>query len=122
MDWFAWENSEQGDRCVALEFAHKPVMVAEVLGALAPMSGGRYADGTLGGAGHAAAILEASSPDGKLVGCDRDGAAIEAAERRLAAYAGRFEIRQGNFSELAEWVEPGSCDGALLDLGVSSPQ
>ena len=57
-----------------------------------------------------------------MCGCDRDGAAIEAARQRLAEFAGRFEIRQGNFAELADWVAPGSCDGVLLDLGVSSPQ
>jgi len=97
-------------------------MPAEVLATLRPKPGGRWADGTLGGAGHAAAILGASSPDGWLYGCDRDGAAIEAASRRLAEYAGRFELRRGNFAELAEWIPPGSCDGVLLDLGVSSPQ
>jgi len=97
-------------------------MMAEVLAALNPQPGRRYADGTLGGAGHAAAILAASSPSGWLCGCDRDGAAIEAARRRLAEFAGRFEARQGNFSELADWVPAGSCDGVLLDLGVSSSQ
>jgi 16S rRNA (cytosine1402-N4)-methyltransferase len=105
-------------------FIHKPVMVAEVLAALEPRSGGWYADGTVGGAGHAQAILAASSPNGWLSGCDRDGAAVEAATRRLeeAGFAGRFEIRRGNFSEMAEWIPPASCDGVLLDLGVSSPQ
>jgi len=97
-------------------------MMAEVLVALRPRPGGRYADGTIGGAGHAAAILAASSPTGWLCGCDRDGAAIEAAQRRLAEFAGRFEVRQGNFADLADWVERDSCDGVLLDLGVSSPQ
>ncbi len=97
-------------------------MVTEVLAGLRPRSGGRYADGTLGGAGHAAAILAASSPSGWLCGCDRDGAAIEAARQRLAEFAGRFDIRQGDYAELADWVEPDSCDGVLLDLGVSSPQ
>jgi 16S rRNA (cytosine1402-N4)-methyltransferase len=97
-------------------------MVAEVLDALKPGPGGRYADGTVGGAGHAASILNASSPTGWLSGCDRDGAAVEAARARLAAFAGRFEIRQGNFAELAGWVPALSCDGVLLDLGVSSPQ
>src|SRR6185369_17911526 len=97
-------------------------MVAEVLNALKPTPGGRYADGTVGGAGHAAAILAASSPTGWLSGCDRDGAAVEAATQRLAAFAGRFEIRRGNFAELADWVPANSCDGVLLDLGVSSPQ
>jgi 16S rRNA (cytosine1402-N4)-methyltransferase len=98
-------------------------MVAEVLAALKPQPNGRYADGTLGGAGHAARILAASSPTGWLSGCDRDGVAVETAKARLAEkFAGRFEIRRGNFSRLAEWVPPASCDGVLLDLGVSSPQ
>ncbi|HEU5124581.1 MAG TPA: 16S rRNA (cytosine(1402)-N(4))-methyltransferase RsmH [Verrucomicrobiae bacterium] len=104
------------------DFVHKPVMVAEVLDALRPKSGGVYADGTLGGAGHAAAMLATSSPTGWLYGCDRDGAAIEIAKQRLSEFAGRFEIRRGNFSEMADWVPTGSCDGVLLDLGVSSPQ
>ena len=104
-------------------FIHKPVMVAEVLTALRPRPGGRYADGTLGGAGHATAILTASSPTGWLSGCDRDGAAIEAARARLAEpFAGRFELRRGNFADLAGWVPAGSCDGVFLDLGVSSHQ
>ena len=106
----------------AQEFHHQPVMLPEVLTALEPRDGGTYADGTLGGAGHARAILAASSPTGWLFGCDRDGAAVEAGRRRLAEFSGRFEIRQGNFSELAEWVPVASCDGVLLDLGVSSPQ
>jgi len=98
-------------------------MAAEVLAALKPHPHGRYADGTLGGAGHASGILVASSPTGWLSGCDRDGVAVEAASKRLAEkFAGRFEIRRGNFSELADWVVENSCDGMLLDLGVSSPQ
>lgn len=104
------------------EFIHNPVMVAEVLAALVPRTGGRYVDGTVGGAGHAAAILKASSPTGWLFGCDRDGAALEAARIRLAGFAGRFELRQGNFADLTEWVGAESCDGVLLDLGVSSHQ
>ncbi|HRT56538.1 MAG TPA: 16S rRNA (cytosine(1402)-N(4))-methyltransferase RsmH [Candidatus Paceibacterota bacterium] len=104
------------------EFFHKPVLLAEVLNALRPRPGGIYADGTVGGAGHAAAILEASSPDGRLYGCDRDRAAVETAKQRLSRFPGRFEVRQGNFADLAEWVPWDSCDGVLLDLGVSSPQ
>ncbi len=103
-------------------FVHWPVMATEVSAAIRPRPGGRYADGTLGGGGHAAAILAASAPDGWLFGCDRDGAAVEAARARLAEFAGRFELRQGNFADLADWVPAASCDGVLLDLGVSSPQ
>jgi 16S rRNA (cytosine1402-N4)-methyltransferase len=98
------------------------VLLAEVLKALQPRDGGRYVDGTLGGAGHATAILEASGPGGWLFGCDRDYRAIEAARERLAAQAGRWELRQGNYADLGRWVASGSCDGVLLDLGVSSPQ
>ena len=104
------------------DFAHKPVMMAEVLDALKPKPGGRYADGTLGGAGHAEAILAASSPTGWLFGCDRDGGAVDAAKWRLEKFEGRFELRQGNFADLAEWLLKESCDGVLLDLGVSSTQ
>jgi 16S rRNA (cytosine1402-N4)-methyltransferase len=104
------------------EYFHKPVLIAEVLAALRPAPGGCHADGTLGGGGHAAAVLRANGPTGKLFGCDRDGAAVEAARRRLAEFAGRFEIRRGSFDGLAAWLGPGTCDGVLLDLGLSSPQ
>lgn len=97
-------------------------MVAEVLANLRVQPGGRYVDGTVGGAGHAAAILEMSLPNGWVFGCDRDGVAVEAARKRLARFQGYFEIRRGNFSELGGWIERGAWDGVLLDLGVSSPQ
>ncbi|MBM3882232.1 MAG: 16S rRNA (cytosine(1402)-N(4))-methyltransferase RsmH [Verrucomicrobia bacterium] len=103
-------------------YCHQPVLLPEVLAGLQPRAGGRYVDGTVGGGGHAAAILAASSPDGWLYGCDCDGAAMAAAQRRLAAYSGRYELRQGNYAELGAWVEAGSCDGVLLDLGASSHQ
>lgn len=97
-------------------------MVAEVLAALQPGDQGRYVDGTVGGGSHAAAILQASGPTGWLAGFDRDGTAIEAAGARLAEFAGRYELRRGNFGEMADWLPAASCDGVLLDLGVSSPQ
>jgi 16S rRNA (cytosine1402-N4)-methyltransferase len=98
-------------------------MAAEVLATLKPKPGGCYADGTVGGAGHAASILAASSPTGWLFGCDRDGVGVETARGRLAEdFAGRFEIRRGNFAEMAGWIPAASCDGVILDLGVSSPQ
>jgi 16S rRNA (cytosine1402-N4)-methyltransferase len=97
-------------------------MEAEVLEAIRPSPASLIADGTVGGGGHAAALLKASAPTGRLVGCDRDGMAVEAAKARLSEFTGRFEIRQGNFADLPKWLEPESCDGVLLDLGVSSPQ
>lgn len=97
-------------------------MAEEVLTSLDPRPNGRYADGTVGMGGHTAAILKRSSPSGWVSGCDRDGAALRLAEQRLAEFVGRFELRRGNFSTLAEWVPAGSMDGVLLDLGVSSPQ
>jgi 16S rRNA (cytosine1402-N4)-methyltransferase len=103
-------------------FEHKSVLIREVVKSLDPRPSGRYADGTVGGGGHAAAILAASSPTGWLFGCDRDGIAIEAARAKLAEFSGRFELRRGNYGELCRWVPAESCDGVLLDLGVSSPQ
>jgi len=97
-------------------------MLAEVLEALRVRPGGKWVDGTLGGAGHAAAILQASAPEGWLFGMDRDEDALNAARARLNDFVGRFELKRGNFAELADWVPLASCDGVLLDLGVSSPQ
>jgi 16S rRNA (cytosine1402-N4)-methyltransferase len=103
-------------------FIHTPVMTEEVLAALNPQPRGCYADGTIGGGGHAFGILKFSTPEGQLYGCDRDIEAVEAARCRLAEFEGRFEIRHGNFSEMPDWVGSGTCDGVLLDLGMSSPQ
>ncbi len=97
-------------------------MGAEVLDALRPTPSGCFADGTIGGGGHAERILDASSPTGWLYGCDRDGAAVEAAGKRLEKFAGRFEIRRANYSEMDGWIPAAGCDGVVLDLGVSSPQ
>jgi 16S rRNA (cytosine1402-N4)-methyltransferase len=104
------------------DYVHKSVLVMETITALMPRAGGCYADGTIGGGGHAAAILAASSPTGWLYGCDRDGVAVEAARQNLAPFAGRFELRRGDYADLADWIPQASCDGVLLDLGVSSPQ
>lgn len=101
---------------------HKPVLLKEVLEVMAVHPTGRYGDGTVGGAGHARAILEASSPTGWLYGCDRDGEALQAAITRLSSFAGRFELRQGNYADLSDWIEPGTLDGLLIDLGISSLQ
>jgi len=103
-------------------YFHKSVLTAEIVAALRPRAGGCYVDGTVGGGGHSEALLRASAPTGRLFGCDRDGAAVEATRARLAEFEGRFEIRQGSFAGLDQWIEAGSCDGVVLDLGVSSAQ
>lgn len=106
-------------------FHHTPVMLGEVLEALRIRPGGVYVDCTLGGGGHAAAILERLAGTGLLIGLDRDPKALEAAGRRLAPYAGRVRLVLANFNELARIIrEQGlaGVDGVLFDLGVSSPQ
>jgi 16S rRNA (cytosine1402-N4)-methyltransferase len=107
------------------QFKHIPVLLTEVLSGLTPHSGGRYLDGTLGGGGHAAAVLEASAPDGQLLGIDADPAALTAAGARLASFRQRATLAHGNFRDLGRLAhEHGfeQIDGLLLDLGVSSHQ
>lgn len=104
------------------EFVHKPVLLREVLEALQPRAGGLYLDCTAGGGGHSAALLEASAPDGRVVALDRDDAALDAAAKKLERFAGRWELHRANYVEMRNFVENESCDGVLLDLGVSSPQ
>lgn len=106
-------------------FSHRPVMPAEVLEYLSPRPGGVYVDGTLGGAGHARLILDASAPDGILAGFDRDPAALAVARERLACFGERFRPVSGNFSEMGRVLSGfgiGAIDGFLLDVGVSSHQ
>jgi 16S rRNA (cytosine1402-N4)-methyltransferase len=100
-------------------------MPGEVLGLLAPRPGGTYLDGTVGGGGHARLILEASSPDGRLIGLDRDPVALLAAAARLAPFGERVVLRRGSFANLDEHLAAlglARVDGILLDLGVSSYQ
>lgn len=105
-----------------VSYEHRSVLVDEVVAALQPRPGGRYVDGTLGGGGHAEALLRAAGGTAWLFGCDRDPEAIAAAGRRLAGFAGRYELRRGAFEFVADWLPAGSCDGAVIDLGVSSAQ
>ena len=99
---------------------HEPVMVREVLEYLAPERGGVYLDGTVGGGGHAEAILEAGA-SARLVGVDRDTQALEVARRRLERFGDRVELIEGDFADVAERTTVGLA-GALMDLGVSSRQ
>jgi 16S rRNA (cytosine1402-N4)-methyltransferase len=108
-----------------MEEGHLPVMPAEVLATLAPAPGSLQIDATVGGGGHTERILEAASPDGRLLGLDADQLAIERVGRRLARFGDRLVLRQANFRELAD-VAPdagfGAVDGMLFDLGLSSFQ
>jgi 16S rRNA (cytosine1402-N4)-methyltransferase len=105
--------------------AHEPVMVREVLADLAVHPGGRYVDATVGLGGHAAAILEAAQPAGRLLGIDQDSSAIAIARERLTLYGDAAVLAKGNFSEMGRICEEHAfvpVDGVLLDLGVSSLQ
>ncbi|MBI4511865.1 MAG: 16S rRNA (cytosine(1402)-N(4))-methyltransferase RsmH [Deltaproteobacteria bacterium] len=106
-------------------FVHEPVLVDEVIRFLAPRPGRIYCDGTVGGGGHALRILEASAPDGRLVGIDRDPSALEAAGETLKPFAGRVTLVHATLGRMAQVLEDQgtpAVDGILLDLGVSSPQ
>lgn len=107
-----------------LEF-HRPVLLNETIALLDPKPGGVFLDATLGGGGHAAAILERISPNGILVGIDRDPEAIEYARQRLARYGQRVKFVQGDFRDVGSILASvgiTELDGALFDLGVSSHQ
>ena len=105
--------------------AHEPVLLAEVLAQLAPREGGRFLDGTVGGGGHAAALLDRTAPDGRLLGLDRDPAALAVARRELARFGDRATLVNANFAfldDLAREHDFVGIDGVLLDLGLSSIQ
>ncbi len=104
---------------------HLPVMVEEVMAALSPVAGSFMVDATVGGGGHAVRILEASAPDGRLLGLDADPAAVERSARRLAPFGRRVTLRQGNFADLGTLAPAAgfaAVDGILFDLGLSSYQ
>lgn len=127
---------------MAQTFAHEPVMVEEVVDLLGSVPPGVVVDGTVGGGGHAEALLR-SHPHLALLGLDRDPEALDAAARRLAAFGPRAAVRHARFGDLAAEVAAARAEGGrawpaaagtrpapgqagvsavLLDLGVSSPQ
>jgi 16S rRNA (cytosine1402-N4)-methyltransferase len=104
---------------------HAPVLLSETLRALAVQPGGRYVDCTLGGGGHAAAILDHSSPGGQLLGIDADPNAIEIARERLQNYKDATLLVNDNFANLhAICIKYDffPVHGILFDLGLSSHQ
>jgi len=104
---------------------HKPVLYKEIIHALQPQKGGRYVDGTLGAGGHARGILEASAPDGQLLGLDVDPQALVIARKTLAPYEHRIHLAQASYKTLSTQLKSlgwDSVDGIVLDLGASSMQ
>ena len=108
-----------------LKPAHIPVLIEETIGALDVQPGGRYIDCTLGGGGHAAVILERSSPGGQLLGIDADPEAIKIARARLEAHSGSTLLINENFVNLQAICYKHDflpVHGILFDLGLSSMQ
>ncbi|MCU1453533.1 MAG: mraW [Acidimicrobiales bacterium] len=108
------------------QFSHEPVLLERVLELFAAVPAGTVVDATLGGAGHAAAVLEAR-PDLRILGIDRDPDALAAAKARLAPYGARASAVRARFDQLAEVVAGAGTaaqpiTGVLFDLGVSSAQ
>ena len=105
--------------------SHQPVLLREVVLHLDPRPGCLIIDGTLGAGGHAAALLDATAPDGRLLGFDRDPAALAYAAQRLAPFGDRLTAIAGSYGDMAA-VAPAqgfdAVDGILLDLGLSSRQ
>lgn len=108
-----------------MEFTHRPVMLSEAISALNVREGGFYVDGTIGGGGHARALLERVGSKGTVLGLDRDPEALKYLKEVLSPTAPNLILRQGNFSRLDEYLADlggETVDGILLDLGLSSFQ
>jgi 16S rRNA (cytosine1402-N4)-methyltransferase len=104
---------------------HLPVLYHDIIHALRPKSPGRYVDATVGAGGHASGILEASKPDGRLLGFDLDPQALVLADQRLSLYRGRYQLIQASYITLVEQLARLNwevVDGIVIDLGVSSMQ
>jgi 16S rRNA (cytosine1402-N4)-methyltransferase len=105
-----------------LSFAHQAVLLSEAVSFLKPGVGKVIVDGTLGGGGHAQALLERGAT---VIGIDRDPSAVAEAGRRLASFGPRFSAVLGNYADMEEVIRPFKVlpvDGVVLDLGASSPQ
>ena len=105
-------------------FEHRPVMVAEIVDLFAPVPEGTVVDATLGGAGHARALLDAH-PHLRIAGLDQDPDAVGVATKRLARYGDRASVTHVRFDRMTEAMHALGIDavsGVLFDLGVSSPQ
>lgn len=107
-----------------IDFAHRPVMVDEIVSVFQTVPPGVVLDGTVGGGGHAAAILAARA-DLSILGLDRDPSALEASRQRLREFSDRVVLQHRRFDEIDAALDDAgieSLSGALFDLGVSSHQ
>jgi len=105
--------------------SHTPVLLDEVMRELVPISGQRIIDCTVGAGGHTEAILNATAPNGQVLGIDADPAAIHIARQRLIPFGERVRLVNANFAQLAEIASRHAfvpVHGILLDLGLSSMQ
>lgn len=119
--WPTLTFSASSDEDVAIH--HMPAMVTEAVTWLSVGAGRVYLDGTVGEGGHSQAILEASGPDGVVLGIDRDPRSVDAARRRLTGYGDRARIVHGNYADMSNLARQAGIDrvdGILLDLGISS--
>ena len=104
---------------------HQPVLLKEVIELMGIKPGGRYVDGTVGSGGHAEAIMEIAGFGGRLLGIDRDAAALARTAERLSMWGSGCALEQGDFADMiamAERHDLKDVDGILLDLGMSSDQ
>jgi 16S rRNA (cytosine1402-N4)-methyltransferase len=104
-------------------FGHTPVLLDEVIQFLDPRPGNRFIDATLGAGGHTRAILDRTSPDGRMLVFDQDESALAAAKETLRSYGSRIQFIHSNFREAATFAGQFGfldCDGVLADIGISS--
>ncbi len=114
-----------GDGMESSFYYHQPVMPQETVERLVVWKGGVYVDATVGEGGHASLVLQASAPQGIVLGIDRDPRSLARAARRLSEYGDRFIPQVGTYASVAEFVQRqgfAQVDGVLLDLGFSSRQ
>ena len=108
-----------------VSFVHQPVLLKESVDALAARPGGRYVDCTVGGGGHAEAILQNCLPGGRLLGIDADAEVVDFARNRLGRFQDSLTLVHGSYADLGDILhryEFGPVDGIIFDLGLSSLQ
>src|SRR5688572_9256872 len=104
-------------------YGHTAVLLSQVLAYLNPMPGGVFIDATFGAGGHTRALLEGTSPTGRVLALDVDQSALDAGRQVLSDFGDRLVLRNANFRDVAEAAAQAGfaqVDGVLADIGVSS--